>query len=601
MWSKCQRDIISYESFFRLQKLFVASLLVATNMSMATSSALNSINMGRSVAFVRALRNEARNSVFVKANSKSVPLVGFGEMLWKEYKTRTHERFSARRFTSRTQINSTTEEKSSEKETLEVAVPAKFKPYPFQYHQELTVKIESLTNLGFGISRVDLEQEIDENDNKIQRKWVIMLPNVVPGELVRIRIYRNYNSYSDADLIEVIEPSPDRIDPICPLAGICGGCQYQHITIDRQRKMKTVQVQELFEHVGGLKKEAFPSVLDTLGTDEVFGYRSKITPHYDAPLRSKRRKSPEEAAALAKKSYEIGPIGFKEKSSRRIVDVPFCHIATPAINDALEHIRNEKREEAKAGKLKKPTKGATLLLRDSDGMVETDPKSYVNATVGDLVFRFQAGNFFQNNPFMLTKMVDLVVTAATQKSPAGEDMTHLIDCYCGSGLFAIGSSSSFDVCVGIEVNDKAVEEARENAALNGIENCAFVSASAEAIFKSNNPVRVKTNKNDLKQVGSYEINDIETSEVLVGDFPRDTTVVVVDPPRKGCSEEFLEQLDEYKPQRVVYMSCDPATQARDAKFLVSYGYEVVSIQPFDLFPQTRHIECLAVFELNKNK
>lgn len=193
------------------------------------------------------------------------------------------------------------------------------------------------------------------------------------------------------------------------------------------------------------------------------------------------------------------------------------------------------------------------------------------------------------------------MTAATQKSPSGENMTHLIDCYCGSGLFAIGSSSSFDVCVGIEVNDKAVEEARENAALNGIENCAFVSASAEAIFKSKNPVRVKTKKNDRKQVGSHEINDIETSEVLVGDFPRDTTVVVVDPPRKGCSEEFLAQLDEYKPQRVVYMSCDPATQARDTKFLVSYGYEVVSIQPFDLFPQTRHIECLAVFELNKNK
>ncbi len=205
----------------------------------------------------------------------------------------------------------------------------------------------------------------------------------------------------------------------------------------------------------------------------------------------------------------------------------------------------------------------------------------------------------KNNPFMLTKMVDLVMSAATQKSPVGKDMTHLIDCYCGSGLFAIGSSSSFDVCVGIEVNDKAVEEARENAALNGIENCAFVSASAEAIFKSKDPVRVKRNKNGQKHVGSYEIDDIEISNLIVGDFPRDTTVVVVDPPRKGCSEEFLEQLHEYKPQRVVYMSCDPATQARDAKFLVSYGYEIISVQPFDLFPQTRHIECLAVFELKK--
>ena len=84
--------------------------------------------------------------------------------------------------------------------------------------------------------------------------------------------------------------------------------------------------------------------------------------------------------------------------------------------------------------------------------------------------------------------------------------------------------------------------------------------------------------------------------LLVGDFPRDTTVVVVDPPRKGCSVEFLDQLNEYRPARVVYMSCDPATQARDAKFLLSFGYRISSIQPFDLFPQTRHIECLAVFE-----
>lgn len=189
---------------------------------------------------------------------------------------------------------------------------------------------------------------------------------------------------------------------------------------------------------------------------------------------------------------------------------------------------------------------------------------------------------FQNNPFMLPTMVDLVVDAATKKSARGEEMTHLIDCYCGSGLFAIGSSSSFDICVGIEVNEKAVEEARNNAALNGIQNCDFVSASAEAIFKSKDPVSAGNNK--------------EGKDLIVGDFPRSSTVVVVDPPRKGCSEEFLEQLNEFKPARVVYMSCDPATQARDAKLLVDYGYEIISIQPFDLFPQTRHIECLAVFE-----
>ena len=470
-----------------------------------------------------------------------------------------------------------------------------------QYHKELTVTIESLTNLGFGIARLELDEPVDTDttdsdktnsetdDIGEPRKWVVFVPNVIPGELVRVRIYRNYQSYSDADLLEVMEPSPDRIEPKCSLATICGGCQYQHITIDRQRKMKTDQVQDLFERNAGFKADEFPAVLDTLGTDEIFGYRSKITPHYEAPIKKRRKQAQKiNNGDAASKVCEIGAIGFKEKASRRLVDVPFCYIATSAVNDALVRVRDEKRAEARQGLLKKPTKGATLLLRDSDGVVETDHNVYVNTTVKGLTFQFQAGNFFQNNPFMLDNMVDLVVDAATKPSSSGKTMTHLIDCYCGSGLFALGSSSSFDVCVGIEVNDKAVEEARENAALNGIMNCDFVSASAEAIFQSNDPVKVGPTE-------SHE-DEEDGKALLVRDFPRDSTVVVVDPPRKGCSEEFLEQLNEYQPERVVYMSCDPATQARDAKFLVSYGYEIVSIQPFDLFPQTRHIECLAVFE-----
>ena len=179
---------------------------------------------------------------------------------------------------------------------------------------------------------------------------------------------------------------------------------------------------------------------------------------------------------------------------------------------------------------------------------------------------------------MLPVMVDHVVVAAATTVSGNNDnnkMTHLIDCYCGSGLFSLSTAASFDVCVGIEVNEKAIEEARQNAELNGIDNCAFVAASAEAIFDSTTPVE---------------------GDVLVQDFPRDTTVVVCDPPRKGCSEEFLDQLYTFGPQRIVYMSCDVATQARDVKGIVAAGYEITSVQPFDLFPQTRHIECLIVLE-----
>jgi tRNA (uracil-5-)-methyltransferase len=165
-------------------------------------------------------------------------------------------------------------------------------------------------------------------------------------------------------------------------------------------------------------------------------------------------------------------------------------------------------------------------------------------------------------------MVDQVVHyASLPSSKDKKQMTHLIDCYCGSGLFALSAASKFRIVVGIEVNARAVEEATQNAYENQIKNCHFRSASAEYIFAD------------------------------IGHYPKETSVVVLDPPRKGCSDDFLHQLYTFAPYRIVYMSCDPQTQARDAQGILNTGkYRILVVQPFDLFPQTRHIECLIVFE-----
>ena len=173
----------------------------------------------------------------------------------------------------------------------QIKVPRKFVPYPFQYREEKTLRVQSLTNLGLGVCRVPLEASA-END---QRDWVIFVPNVIPGELVRIRIYRNQQSYSEADLLEIVEPSPNRVVPPCKLAEVCGGCQYQHMEISSQREWKTRQVQELLERIGNLSGI---DVAPTVGTDETFHYRSKITPHYSEPERDGPNK------------YKIGNIGF---------------------------------------------------------------------------------------------------------------------------------------------------------------------------------------------------------------------------------------------------------------------------------------------------
>jgi len=502
-----------------------------------------------------------------------------------------------------------------------VSIPNKFVPTPFDYHQELNIKIDSLTNMGWGVGRVKLTDEntsenfvnknsggdnadanADEEEKK-ERLWVIMVPHVLVGETVRVSIFRNMKGYSEADLVQVVEPSPERVAPKCSLAGTCGGCQYQHMSIKAQREWKTKHVEEVLmqQSIKGYDTPELLDVLPTSGTDEVYGYRSKITPHYQAPIEH------------FDGTFELQAIGFQRSSNRNLVDVPECFIAMPAINEKYKETREALHEKAQRGLLNQPppkkkkkkrkrrgskggAKGATLLFRqaddenDEDGtpksIVVTDHNQYMTTTIKGLKFRYIAGNFFQNNNYVVPLMVDAVVEAATMPVAAtGKPPSNLIDCYCGSGLFAISAASRFDLCVGIELNSKAIEEATANAVSNDITNCQFMAASAEAIFTS--PPEIT--------IAGFEKQRVQT-------FDRQETTVIVDPPRKGCSEEFLKQLYEYSPQRIVYMSCGPATQARDAKGIVEVGgYEITSIQPFDLFPQTKHIESLVVFEKKEMK
>ena len=438
-----------------------------------------------------------------------------------------------------------------------------------------------------------LEQDDKKDDGRL---WLIMVPHVLVGEMVKVRIFRNMRNFSEADLVQVIEPSPHRVQPQCPLSGICGGCQYQHMSIDAQREWKTSHVLEglMQQNIQGYrpKEDGEASLLQsklhpTLGTLEIYGYRSKLTPHYKG------------IQETAPDQYEMGEIGFQQSTNSKLVDVPRCPIATPAINDVYQQTRQRLHEEARQGliipkKQKRKRRGnrggetgATLLFRQADDdeqgnpVVVTDPNQYMMTTVRGIKFRYLAGNFFQNNNHVLPLMVEAILEAATKPTAIGESLSYLIDCYCGSGLFALSAASVMDVCVGIEVNERAVDEATANAGLNHITNCQFVAASAEAIFTSPPALTV----------GSIQ---------HVDDFPRDKTVVVLDPPRKGCSAAFLQQLYKYGPQRIVYMSCGPATQARDAKGICEIGnYEISSIQPFDLFPQTKHVECLIVFEKRK--
>ncbi len=400
---------------------------------------------------------------------------------------------------------------------METRVPHKFKPHPFAYHHEMEVRIESLTNEGVGVARVD--------------GWVVFVAFALPGEMVVCRVFRNHKNYSDADLVRVIEPSPDRVDPRCALFGRCGGCQYQNLAYSAQLEWKQRQVAELLQLMARIDATVEPVV----PSPREFGYRSKITPHFHAP-----------------KEGEIGAIGFLRAGTRSsIVDVPRCEIAMPELNEALAAVREQARSGAAALK-----HGATLLMRASDGAVLTRADEKAIERVDEVRLEFQAGDFFQNNPFLLPAFVDHVIAEALASGAR-----FLLDAYCGSGLFGLCAAEHFESVSGVEISESAVVKARHNADINGITNCTFLAADARRIFEG----------------VTHAAAD---------------TVVIVDPPRAGCSADFLDQLLAFRPRAVVYVSCNPATQMRDLVRFTEAGFSVSRVRPFDLFPQTRHLECV---------
>lgn len=452
----------------------------------------------------------------------------------------------------------------------------KFNDHPFAYHQEIELEITTLTNLGSGLGRVKLpsdqrsaasprpdETEATEEGSprrssaeRSEGGWVVMVPFTLPGERVRARVFRNQKNFSEADLVSVLTPSPARVDPRCPLYGRCGGCQYQHLAYGEQLTWKRRQVEELLKHMAGLE---FP-VAPVIGSPVEYGYRSKITPHFAMPRTDagggansnlKSEVSDRSEGASVAPTF---PIGFLRQGTRfELVDVPRCEIATEAINARLPEMRAGIRAGVAEGRY---VRGATVLLRDAGGKVTTNYDEIVTEAVGDLKLRFLARDFFQNNPSILPAF-----TGYVRDQAAASGARHLVDAYCGSGLFALTSAPAFEKVAGIEISESSVVFARQNAELNGIRNATFQAGDASAIFAG-----------------------------LL--FPAADTAVVIDPPRKGCDEAFLRQLFAYGPRAVVYVSCDPATQMRDLRLFTEAGYTLSAVQPFDLFPQTRHLECV---------
>jgi tRNA (uracil-5-)-methyltransferase len=456
-------------------------------------------------------------------------------------------------------------------------------PEPFT---EIDVKVVEISSTGDGLA-------LHEPSNRIY-----VVPFSVPGDIIKAKVIKHfeYEHYSLADFVSVVEAGPLRDDTRinCKYFSTCSGCQFQMLDYPTQLKHKKTIVEKAYKNFSELPPELVPLIGDTIGSPLQYGYRTKLTPHFDGPPGYVSKHDRMKGARLYFK--EVPNIGFMGKGLKRTLDIEDCPIGTDAVRMGM------KRERLRVGEeLEKYKKGATILLRESTLRVQndderasksipdtikvatpshTDFKSCItdnNATsteyIDDFVFTNIAGSFFQNNNSILPTFTQYIRDHILPPPSSSTDpqIKYLIDAYSGSGLFTITLSSLFTSSSGIDISVASIASARENAILNKLpeSQCTFIAADAPELFKSVT-------------------------------YPKDETVVVIDPPRKGCDESFLKQLLKFGPKRVVYVSCNVHTQARDVGVLVrgiedgGVRYKIESLRGFDFFPQTGHVEGVAV-------
>jgi len=364
---------------------------------------------------------------------------------------------------------------------------------------KITLTVSDIAFGGEGVARL--------ND------FVYFVPWVAVGEEVEAEVIEVKKHFARTRLVRVARAVEDRVAPLCRYYGECGGCQYQHLLYATQLRIKQKQVRDLFQRIGGLDPAAIREVVPC---PNPYGYRNRIM------IRSQWDK------------FKQGlNIGFIRAADRLVEDIERCEIAEPALNEQILQVRAHP----------PPKGGLKVVLR-------IPPEGW----------EVPQDSFFQNNFFLLPKLVEVVGTCLRESGSR-----HLADVYCGVGFFSIELGDQVDSFVGVEYDRLAIQAARRNAAKRNRSNGEFVAGKAE--------------------------------ELLPGILERldpGTTSVLLDPPRKGCQPAMLECLRQVRPRQLLYISCQPATMARDLNVLCQGDvFKVAQVVPLDMFPQTAHVECVA--------
>ena len=449
-------------------------------------------------------------------------------------------------------------------------------------NSDAELEITGMTGEGMGVGRCEGK--------------VIFVPDTIEGERVSIQIVKSAKTYCYARLLQVLTPSKHRIEPDCPVSIRCGGCVYRHMTYEEELRVKERKVEDALRRIGGVAIPMEPIV----GADCPDHYRNKA----QLPVRR------EENGQLR--------VGFFAPRSHRVVDTIDCKLQTEIFKSVIEVFKSwaamakpdtydertrkgrirhlYMRYAEKTGELmvcvvvnanglpleqdfckmlkeKIPAlKSVIINMNREDTNVIMGKKSrtawgedYITDELCGLRFALSPLSFYQINRAQAEKLYDLVGEYA---GLSGEEL--LLDLYCGTGTIGLTLAAKAKQLIGVELVEEAVEDARQNAAQNGIENAEFLCGDAA-----------------------------EAAELLAGRGQK-PDVVLLDPPRKGCDGKLIETIaTRMIPERIVYVSCDPATLARDLKAFAGYGYQVKRGRAVDLFSRTAHVETCVLLSHEK--
>jgi len=409
--------------------------------------------------------------------------------------------------------------------------------------------VDGISHLGEGVARIDGK--------------ATFIPFAIPGETVEVEITQDKKKYQRAKIVDIITGSAERITPDCPHYYECGGCAYQHMSYEKQLALKQTVVNETINRIGKIELQANP----ILGMEDPWRYRNKVEWHVDR-INGQLK------------------MGYYQNDSHRIIEINTCKLISIEMENLSMYIkarleemrlpdhcelvirqsslnrklmlifRGEGTEDVNIDCLLDYPELASIYCIDNEYYTLLFGEPYLEEEINGIHYDISALSFFQVNSLQTRKLYELVNEYAQI-----ERGYRVLDAYCGIGSIAMNLAQSARKVIGVESYPPAIQDAVHNVLKNSIKNCDFLTGSCEILIP--------------QLIDKFEL-------------------VVLDPPRAGCSEDLIQSIVNLNPYRIVYVSCNPATLARDLTLFDQGGYETKEIQPVDMFPQTSHVETVVL-------